>query len=172
VKRVGLNLLGIILVVLAAGCNQPTAAPPPAKAGASPGKAQPRLPTVVLRLGDQELVTEIARTAKQIETGMMWRTGMGEMEGMIFVFERPHRASFWMKNTLVPLSCAYIDPEGVILEIHDMRPKDEASIPAGTDRVQYVLEVPQGWFQRHNVPVGSLIRSERGTLRETFFRRP
>jgi uncharacterized protein len=103
---------------------------------------------------------------------MMWRTGMGEMEGMIFVFERPHRASFWMKNTLVPLSCAYIDPEGVILEIHDMRPKDEASIPAGTDRVQYVLEVPQGWFQRHNVPVGSLIRSERGTLRETFFRRP
>lgn len=136
----------------------------------SPTQAQPKLRTVKLWLGAEEISAEIAVSEKEIMTGMMFRTEMGENEGMIFVFARPHQASFWMRNTLLPLSCAYIDPDGVILEEHDMKPRDETPIPAATPRVQYVLEVKQGWFERHNVKVGTQVKTERGTLAQTFFR--
>lgn len=136
----------------------------------SPTEAQPKLRTIKLWMGKEELVTEIAASEKEVMTGMMFRTKMAENEGMIFIFASPRQVAFWMRNTLIPLSCAYIDPEGVILEEHDMKPKDETPIPAASNRVQYVLEVNQGWFQRHNIAVGTQIRSERGTLAETFFR--
>ena len=170
------------LLLLAVGCKNDEARSdlpeaPPAIAvpsnipRADEGRPQPRLPTVKLWVGTNELTAEVARTMPQIMTGMMWRTNMAEMEAMIFVFAQQHRAQFWMRNTLLPLSCAYIDPEGTILEIHDMKPRDERGIPAGSDQVQYVLEVNQGWFQRHNVTPGMLIRSERGSLFQTFFAR-
>lgn len=136
----------------------------------SPTEAQPKLRMIKLWLGPEELVTEIAASEKEIMTGMMFRTKMAENEGMIFIFAGPRQVAFWMRNTLIPLSCAYIDPEGVILEEHDMKPKDETPIPAASNRIQYVLEVNQGWFQRHNIAVGTQIRTERGTLAETFFR--
>ncbi len=169
-----MTLSCVLLVVLsglfAFGCNRPgNASPPPATATAADGKPQPRLPTVKLWLGAQELVTEVARNPKEIETGMMWRTAMAENEGMLFVFAQPHQASFWMKNTLVPLSCAYIDASGVILEIHDMKPRDLRPIPAATDKVQFVLEVKQGWFQRNHVTGGAVVRTDRGSLAATFF---
>lgn len=136
----------------------------------SPTQAQPKLRTIKLWVGAEELATEIAHSPKEIETGMMHRKSMEENEAMLFVFDFPRQTSFWMKNTFVPLSCAYIDPDGVILELHDMKPLDESPIPAGTDRVQFVLEVKQGWFERHNVKPGAKIRTERGSLQETFFR--
>jgi hypothetical protein len=77
-----------------------------------------------------------------------------------------------MKNTLIPLSVAYIDPEGVILEIHDLQPLDETPVEAATDQVQYVLEMRQGWFARHNLGPGVVIRTERGRLRDAFRRGP
>jgi uncharacterized membrane protein (UPF0127 family) len=104
----------------------------------------------------------------QIMTGMMWRTNMAEMEGMLFVFPGPHRAQFWMRNTVLPLSGAYIDPDGTILEVHEMKPRDETPIPAATDQVQYVLEMNEGWFDRHNVKPGVSVSTERGTLGQTF----
>lgn len=137
----------------------------------SPTAAQPRLQTLKLWVGPQEITAEIAYTPIQIETGMMWRTNMAEMEGMLFAFGRPFQASFWMKNTLLPLSCAYISPEGTILEIHDMKPRDESPIRASTDQVQYVLEMNKDWFKRHNVEVGALVTTERGTLQQIFKRR-
>ena len=99
----------------------------------------------------------------------MFRKEMGEQEGMLFVFPGPYRASFWMRNTLLPLTCAYVDPEGVILEIRDMKPLDESPIQAASDRVQYVLEMNQGWFGRHNITTNMVIRTERGSLREPYF---
>jgi uncharacterized membrane protein (UPF0127 family) len=135
------------------------------------GQAQPKLKTLKLWLGPEEMITEIAMSMHEITNGMMFRTEMAENEGMLFVFNGPHQSSFWMKNTLLPLSCAYIDPDGVILEIHDMKPKDETPITAATARVQYVLEVKQGWFERHKINVGTQARTERGTLAETFFGR-
>jgi uncharacterized membrane protein (UPF0127 family) len=73
-----------------------------------------------------------------------------------------------MKNTYVPLSAAYIDPDGVIQEIHDLQPLDETSVPAATDNIQYVLEVKQGWFKRHNITTGTLVRTQHGELKKTF----
>src|SRR6185295_18033607 len=99
---------------------------------------------------------------------MMFRTNLAENAGMLFVFAYPHRASFYMKNTLVPLSGAYIDPDGIILEILDMKPKDETPLPAASDRIQYVLEVNQGWFQRHQIAIGTTVRTEKGSLQQTF----
>jgi len=134
------------------------------------GKAQPKLPTIRLYLGAREMPAELAITPEQKAAGMMFRQEMGEMEGMLFIFGEPHRASFWMRNTLLPLSAAYIDNEGVILEIRDMKPLDETPVVAATDQVRYVLETRQGWFERNKVPVGSVVRTERGSLQETFFR--
>lgn len=136
----------------------------------SPGKAQPKLRTIKLWLGSEEVIVEQAIAAKEIETGMMFRENMEENEGMIFVFAQPHRASFWMRNTLLPLSCAYIDSAGVIREIRDMKPLDESPIEASFSDVQYVLEVNQGWFARHNISTGMAVRTEVGTLKETYFR--
>ncbi len=121
-----------------------------------------------LWLGAEELETELALTDRERETGMMFRTKMAESEGMLFVFPAPYRASFWMMNTSVPLSAAYISPEGVILEIHDLQPHDTNSIVAASDRVQFVLETRQGWFERHHIGTNTVVRTERGSLQDTF----
>ncbi|MCI0535377.1 MAG: DUF192 domain-containing protein [Verrucomicrobiales bacterium] len=165
-------VLGALLLL--SGCER--GAIPPANSQASPaaqpaGQPQPKLPTIKLWLGPREITAEQALTDQQVANGMMFRKEMAETEGMLFVFAQPMRRSFWMRNTLIALSCAYIDPEGVIVEIHDMKPLDETPIQAQSDRVQYVLEVKQGWFERNQVAVGMLVRTEAGTLRETYFRR-
>jgi len=124
-----------------------------------------------LWLGPKELSAELAIMPRELATGMMFRREMGENEGMLFIFGRPLRASFYMKNTYIPLSCAYIDPEGAILEIHDLVPLDETPVEAKTDQVQYVLEVKQGWFEHNGMKPGMVVRTEGGSLRDTFFRR-
>lgn len=138
---------------------------------ALPSAAQPRLQTLKVWVGAEELVAELALTDTQRMTGMMYRTNMADSEAMLFVFPVAHRTSFWMKNTPLPLSAAYVAPDGTILEIHDLKPYDTNSVPAGSGRVQYVLETTQGWFQRKNIGPGAVLRTERGSLQETFFRR-
>jgi uncharacterized membrane protein (UPF0127 family) len=116
---------------------------------------------------------EQAVTDEQIQTGLMFRKEMATNDGMLFIFEEPHRPAFWMRNTLLPLSCAYIDSTGIILELHDLKPMDETPVVAAPgSRVQYVLEMNQGWFQRNGIAIGSTIRTERGSLSETYFGRP
>lgn len=169
-KRFWLVAASLIGPILWSGCQGSEVKPPtPVTERRSPSKAQPKLRTVKLWLGSEELIVEQAISPKEIETGMMYRESMQENEGMIFVFAEPHRASFWMRNTILPLSCAYIDGAGVIRELHDMTPLDESPIGASISDVQYVLEVNQGWFKRHNVAPGVVVQSEVGTLRKTFF---
>lgn len=153
-------------------CPKPATAPKGAAATdpAESGQPQPTLPTIKLWLGAHELATEIARTPIEHQTGMMWRTNMAEMEGMIFIFDGPDRRSFWMRNTLVPLDIAYIAPDGTLLEVHAAQPKNETPLPSDSDRVQFVLETRQGWFQRNHVKPGMQIRTEKGSLQETFIR--
>src|SRR5688572_12873430 len=146
--------------------NPPKAAPSTNAAAACPTEAQPKLRTIKLWVGAEELITEIAATQKEIIAGMMHRKSMEENEAMLFVFPYPHQTSFWMKNTLVPLSCAYIDPDGVILEIYDLQPHNTNSVKAASKNVQYVLETSQGWFQRHNIGTGTLVRTDKGDLRK------
>lgn len=134
--------------------------------------AQPRLQTIKLYVGAQELATELALNPVEIYTGMMWRTNMAENEGMLFVFGDAAPRAFYMRNTYVPLSLAYIDPDGVVQEIHDLQPRDETSVPSKAENIQFVLEVPQGWFKRHNIAPGALVRTQYGELKTTFSFRP
>jgi uncharacterized protein len=172
--NVGLSAaLVVVSMIASCGCQKKEkteAASAPSQIPWQPTQAQPRLQTLKLWLGAAEITAELALTQQQVQTGMMFRTEMGENDGMLFVFGGPHQAAFWMKNTKVPLSAAYIDPEGTILEIHDLQPHNTNSVVAATGRVQYVLETPQGWYQRHNVSTGAVVRSERGSLQQTFFR--
>jgi uncharacterized membrane protein (UPF0127 family) len=169
------KILVVGVTLLAAGCSRP-AQTPPAATTADPGepdRAQPKLATMKLWLGAKEVTAEQAVTPEQVETGLMFRKEMGPDEGMLFIFEEPHRPAFWMRHTSLPLSCAYIDSAGVILELHDLKPMDETPVIAEpTSRVQYVLEMNQGWFQRNGIAVGSTVRTERGPLGETYFGRP
>src|SRR3954464_13916077 len=160
-----LGRLLAVLLLIGAGCGNadrpdtkvaapkaPTPAPSTNNAArTSPTEPQPKLRTIKLWIGAEELITEIAIKPKEIETGMMHRKSMEENEGMLFIMPYAHQVSFWMRNTLIPLSCGYIDPEGNLLETYDMKPLDETPIPAKSDRILYVLEVKQGWFQRHNI---------------------
>lgn len=131
--------------------------------------AQPKLPTIQIRVGSEEMVAEICDEPVEIATGMMFRTKMAENEAMIFVFPNPEPRNFYMRNCLVPLSAAYIEPDGKIAEIVDLHLGDERGVQSRTSDIQFVLEVPQGWFKRHSITNGTIIRTERGTLLETFF---
>ena len=134
--------------------------------------AQPRLQTIKLYVGAEEVSTELAMKPVEIFTGMMWRTNMPENTAMLFVFPSAEPRAFYMRNTPLPLSLAYIDPEGVIAEIHDLKPYDESSVPSKAQNIQFVFEVPQGWFQRHNISPGTLIRTQFGDLKTSFSFRP
>lgn len=180
------QVVGLVVLPLAcaAGCDRgaapaaegklaATAATPSAATNEPAGQPQPKLPTVKLWLGaNKEVVAEIARSTPQVMTGMMFRASMAENEGMLFVFGDATRRSFWMKNTRLPLSIAYIDPEGVILEIHDLHPRNEIPVSSKSYAVQFALEMNQGWFERNKVGAGTVIRTEHGALAETFFKRP
>jgi hypothetical protein len=164
--------LALVLVMSATGCKPKETTKPAVPTAGTPSThgplnhALPRLATLKLWLGSQELVAEVARTPTEVQTGMMFRTNIADNEGMLFIFSRPIRVSFYMRNTIVPLSCAYLDPEGVILEIHDLKPRDETPVEAGSDNVQFVLETAPGWFQRNGIRVGAVARTEHGAFQE------
>jgi uncharacterized membrane protein (UPF0127 family) len=132
-------------------------------------EAQAKLPTVKLYLGAEMLDAEQALTERQQMTGMMFRTNIQDTDAMIFVFPQPYQASFWMKNCPESISAAYIDPRGVIQEIHHLEKNDTNAVVAASANIQYVLETSDGWFGRHQVNVGSVIRTEKGSLQETFW---
>ncbi len=164
---------GLVLLV-AGGCDGKSSGSAPAARTASVpsandlaplDRALPKLPTIKLWLGDQELVTEVARRRHEIMTGMMYRTNIAEDEAMLFLLQVPQRASFYMRNTTVPLSAAYLDPEGTILEIHPLQPLDEKPVEAAASNVLYVLETSQGWFDRHQIKPGAVVRTQYGPLR-------
>lgn len=161
----------MLAVALGAGCQKKEATTTgPVTDSTSPTAAQAKLPILKLFIGAKELDTEVARTSIQLQTGMMFRKTIAENEAMLFVFPVAHRAAFWMRNTTVPLSCAYIDSDGVILEIHDLKPLDETSVQANTDQVRYVLETAQGWFARNNTTTGMVVSAQGASLSDIFFR--
>jgi uncharacterized membrane protein (UPF0127 family) len=160
----GVGLMALVGLWLTRSLIISPSSPAP-KVGWSPTNAQAKLPTTKLWLGSQELVAEIARAPRELATGMMFRTNMAPNEAMLFLLSVPGQASFYMRNTIIPLSCAYIDGEGTILEVHDMKPKDETSILSASSNIQFVLEVNQGWFKQNQIAPGTLVRAEKGALR-------
>ena len=156
---------------LLAGCKKSgeTTTTPPSLDDLLPKQAQPKLPTMRIYVGPQTLDAELATTEREEMTGMMFRTNIQETDAMLFVFPQPYRASFWMKNCPESLSAAYVGPDGVIKEIHHLEKNDTNSVVAASDNIQYVLETKDGWFVRHNIGTGTVIRTAKGSLRETFF---
>lgn len=118
---------------------------------------QPRLPTLPLTAGMHVIQAELARTPEQQMIGMMHRRSMGANEGMLFVYDEPHRLCFWMRNTLIPLSIAYIADDGRIVNIRDMQPLDETSHCADAP-VRFALEMNQGWFAKRGIKTGARLR--------------
>jgi uncharacterized membrane protein (UPF0127 family) len=115
--------------------------------------AQPRLDSVTLHAGMHNIRAEVARTPLQTQTGMMFRREMAAHEGMLFVFDSLERRCFWMKNTLLPLSIAFIADDGRIVSLADMQPQSEQSHCAA-EPVRYALEMNQGWFAKRGIKPG------------------
>jgi uncharacterized membrane protein (UPF0127 family) len=112
-------------------------------------EAQPRLDGITLQAGMHNIRAEVARTPLQTQTGMMFRREMAQHEGMLFVFDGPQRRCFWMKNTSLPLSIAFIADDGSIVNLADMQPLSEVS-HCSEQPVRYALEMNQGWFAKRS----------------------
>jgi uncharacterized protein len=110
-----------------------------------------------LKISNVPITVEVADTPQASENGLMFRDSLPEDHGMLFIFDQPKKASFWMRNTKIPLSIAYADSDGKILEIKSMNPLDETVVPSRSDEVDYALEVNQGWFTRHGITSGAKI---------------
>ncbi|MFP4178841.1 MAG: DUF192 domain-containing protein [Spirochaetaceae bacterium] len=111
---------------------------------------------IELKVGEEIFTVEVAQTDKERSRGLMYRSSLGENEGMLFVFERDQRLSFWMKNTEIPLSIAYISRDGTIREIHDLKPHSERAVES-SHAVRYALELPRGAFDRAGAGPGDSI---------------
>ncbi len=157
-----------VATAVCCGCGAPGS--PTAVNPGEPTHAQPKLPTMKIYVGTQALNAELALTLDQQSTGMMFRTNrLDEDAAMLFPLPFTQQASFWMKNCPVPLSAAYIDPEGIIQEIHLLRANDTNSVVAASDNIRFVLECSEGWFERHHIQPGVAVATERGPLMKTFF---
>jgi uncharacterized membrane protein (UPF0127 family) len=138
--------LGAILPVAAQGTGEPQ-----------------QLPEMTLHIDKAMLQTEIAANELQREIGLMYVTKLPDNEGMIFLMPSVGPVSFWMKNTLIPLSIAFIDPKGVILDIHDMKALDETAVRSNSDHVAYALETNLHWFALNGIKAGDRIEPPAST---------
>lgn len=114
--------------------------------------------SIALRIGSHQLSVEVAATSTQREQGLMFRRKMPADQGMLFVFPAEQPLSFWMKNTYLPLSIAFIDANHEIINIEDMAPLDEQSRTLSLGPALYALEVNQGWFDEHGIKAGDDVR--------------
>jgi uncharacterized protein len=135
----------LLFALLGAGCNA-------AKTVDAFG-----LRTVDLMVGGVPLKAEVAEDEQARQMGLMFRDSLAEDRGMLFVFDQPRQASFWMKNTKIPLSIAFLEDDRVIKEEKSMRPYDETLVQSDSDKIRYAIEVNAGWFDRHRVKSGAKV---------------
>lgn len=156
----------VAVLVLASACGggapeagPPTSAPPP-----SPTFGPLPTGTVIFNPGmsrETQLAVEIARSPQERQRGLMFRETLAADAGMLFDFGGESTSGFWMKNTLVPLSIAFISPDGVIIDMQDMRPLDE-TIHYSPQPYRWAVEANRGWFSEHGVVVGDRVSVPRG----------
>ncbi|MDB5875805.1 MAG: hypothetical protein JWQ07_5247 [Ramlibacter sp.] len=115
---------------------------------------QMTLPRVKLGAGMHQIDAQVAATQDQRMTGLMYRQEMPQQEGMLFVFEYPSQQCFWMRNTLLPLSAAFVGDDGTIVNIEDMAPQTDDS-HCSAKPVRYVLEMNKGWFAKKGIKAGT-----------------
>lgn len=114
---------------------------------------QMNLPRTQLRAGMHLLDVQLAQTAPERQIGLMFRRDMPQHEGMLFVFEQPAVQCFWMRNTFIPLTAAFVADDGTIVNLADMKPLSDDS-HCSTKPVRFVLEMNQGWFSKRNIQAG------------------
>ena len=114
-------------------------------------------PTTQIQIGAETLGVELAVTPAQQAKGLRFRQSLAEDEGMLFIFPSPQRLTFWTKDASIPLSIAFIQPDGKIVQIRSMKPNDETPVPSLSNSVTYALLVNQGWFERHGISAGTVI---------------
>lgn len=117
---------------------------------------EPVLPTATISVGGNPVVVELADTPALRQQGLMERTALKPDHGMLFVYPSERPRSFWMKNTPLPLSIAFLDTQGRIVRLADMAPYDETSTPSRYPAM-YALEMEQGWFARMGVASGDRV---------------
>jgi uncharacterized protein len=121
-----------------------------------PSLADAGMRTLALTVGRHPLKVEVAETDAQRMKGLMFREKMGRNDGMLFIFEEPAYQSMWMKNTLIPLSVAFLDRDGVILNIRDMQPQTlDNHMSAGP--ALYAVETNKGWFAERGIKAGDRV---------------
>ena len=127
-----------------------------ASAGVAQAQEGPQmnLRRVELTAGMHRIDAQVALTPQERQTGLMYRKEMPAHEGMLFVFEQPSQQCFWMKNTLLPLTAAFIADDGTIVNLEDMKPQTLDS-HCSAKPVRYVLEMNQGWFAKKGIKAGA-----------------
>ena len=126
----------------------------PVQAQSTSGQPQMNLPRIRLQAGMHVLDVQVAQTFAERQTGLMHRTSMPAHEGMLFVFEQAATQCFWMRNTLIPLTAAFLADDGTIVNLADMTPLSEAS-HCSVKPVRFVLEMNQGWFAQRGLRAGA-----------------
>jgi len=117
------------------------------------GEPQTNLQRTTLSIGIHQIDTQVAVTPEQHAIGLMYRKEMPQHEGMLFAFQSPTRQCFWMKNTLLPLTAAFVADDGTIVNLEDMKPQTTES-HCSAKPVRYVLEMNQGWFAKKGLKAG------------------
>ena len=139
-KHIAIGLLGLTVVLCGATPAQNT--------------AQMDLPRIKLSVGMHLIDTQVAASPDQRSTGLMFRINMPQSEGMLFIFEQSAIQCFWMKNTILPLTAAFLAEDGTIVNLADMKPQSTDS-HCSAQPVRYVLEMNQGWFGKKGLKPGS-----------------
>jgi uncharacterized membrane protein (UPF0127 family) len=123
--------------------------------GLSPaqGPAQTQLQRIKIGAGMHLIDTQLALTPEQRQIGLMWRKDLPVNEGMLFVFEQASVQCFWMRNTLTALTAAFVEDDGTIVNLADMKPQSDDS-HCSTKPVRFVLEMNQGWFKKRGIAAG------------------
>jgi hypothetical protein len=116
-----------------------------------------QLPTTTLKVGMHSIQAQVAATPQQRHVGLMHRPSMPTHEGMLFVFEQPAQQCFWMRNTLLPLTAAFLADDGTVLNLADMQPRSDESHCSAAP-VRFVLEMNQGWFAKRGIKPGTRLR--------------
>ena len=119
---------------------------------------QTNLERVKISAGMHQIDAQVASSAAQRQTGLMYRKDMPQHEGMIFVFEQATQQCFWMKNTPLPLTAAFLADDGTIVNLADMKPLS-VEAHCSDKPVRYVLEMNQGWFAKKGIKAGSKLQS-------------
>jgi len=114
------------------------------------------LPVIDLKIDKNIIKAEVASSAPSQQLGLMYRKSMPEQSGMLFVFEQKAGHCFWMKNTLLPLSIAFIDDDGKIVNIEEMKPQSEAN-HCPLKPIRYALEMNSNWFEKRQLGAGKLV---------------